>query len=152
MPAKPSSGCEIESPTGCTKQLINVAASGVPAAELMRPAGTKPRRWASRNFASQAARCSGASAAARARATRWRTWSSVVSWPLAYFSASTSVLMACGGKVARLRPVACGAGVAEGAALRARVGVVWLIGRAFLGRCRMPPARGSPDLDAQPVR
>jgi hypothetical protein len=63
----------IESPTGCTKQLISVAVSWVPAAELMRPAGTKPRSCASRNFASQWARLSSASMAARARATRLRT-------------------------------------------------------------------------------
>jgi hypothetical protein len=34
----------IESPTGCTKQLISVAASSVPAADWMRPAGMKPMR------------------------------------------------------------------------------------------------------------
>ena len=73
MPGLPSSGSAIESPTGCTKQLISVAESSVPAAELMRPAGMKPRSCASRKRASQCARCAGGSAAASARATRART-------------------------------------------------------------------------------
>ena len=52
----------IESPTGCTKQLISVAVSVVPAAELMRPAGMKPRSCASWNFVSHCARLSSGSA------------------------------------------------------------------------------------------
>jgi len=35
------------SPTGCTKQLISVAAMPVPAAELTRPPGMKPSTMAS---------------------------------------------------------------------------------------------------------
>ena len=56
MPGLPSTTSVIESPTGCTKQLISVAVSEVPAAELMRPAGMKPRSCASANFASHCAR------------------------------------------------------------------------------------------------
>ena len=41
MPGWPSSICEIESPTGCTKQLMRVAESPVPAADWIRPAGTE---------------------------------------------------------------------------------------------------------------
>jgi hypothetical protein len=51
----------MESPTGCTKQLISVACRSVPAAELMRPAGTKPFSCASRKRASQKARLSSVS-------------------------------------------------------------------------------------------
>ena len=100
MPGCPSSTCASESPTGCTKQLINVAESEVPAADMMRPAGTKPRRCASRNFKAQALRCSGASASAKACATRTRNSSGNDSPPLAYFSNKTSALIACGGKAA----------------------------------------------------
>jgi hypothetical protein len=53
MPGRPSTISEIESPTGCTKQLISVAQRSVPAAELMRPAGTKPFSCASRKRVSQ---------------------------------------------------------------------------------------------------
>ena len=73
MPGLPSTISVIESPTGCTKQLISVAVSEVPAAELMRPAGMKPRSCASRKRASQCARFSSGSTAASARATRART-------------------------------------------------------------------------------
>jgi hypothetical protein len=52
----PSVTSVTESPTGWTKQLMSVAARSVPAAELIRPAGTKPCCCASRNFASQCAR------------------------------------------------------------------------------------------------
>jgi hypothetical protein len=102
MPGKPSSGIEIESPTGCTKQLISVAARPVPAAELMRPAGTKPRCCASRNLASHSARRASGSTAASARATRRRTSSTVRSSPFAYFSASTSALIGCAGSGVRV--------------------------------------------------
>ncbi len=47
MPGLPSTTSEIESPTGCTKQLMSVACMGMPAAELMRPAGIKPASIAS---------------------------------------------------------------------------------------------------------
>ena len=77
MPGLPSTTSVIESPTGCTKQLISVAVSDVPAAELMRPAGMKPRSCASRKRASQWARSASASAAASARATRARTSATV---------------------------------------------------------------------------
>jgi hypothetical protein len=100
MPGRWSSISVIESPTGCTKQLISVAVSWVPAAELMRPAGTKPRSCASRNFASQCARRSSASAWASAFATRRRTSPTVVSPPLAYFSISTSPEISCSGRQA----------------------------------------------------
>ena len=42
MPGLPSTVSETESPTGCTKQLMSVAWSCVPAAELTRPPGMKP--------------------------------------------------------------------------------------------------------------
>src|SRR6266496_2378162 len=35
MPGRPSPTSEIESPTGCTKQLISVACIGIPAADLL---------------------------------------------------------------------------------------------------------------------
>jgi hypothetical protein len=89
-----------ESPTGCTKQLISVAASVVPAALLMRPAGTKPFSCASRNLASQWARLSSDSMAASARATRRRTSATVCSSPLAYFSTRTSPEISCIGRLA----------------------------------------------------
>ncbi len=44
MPGRSSTASVMESPTGCTKQLMSVAASDVPAAELMRPAGTNSGR------------------------------------------------------------------------------------------------------------
>jgi hypothetical protein len=47
---------DTESPTGCTKQLISVAWMPVPAAELMRPAGTKPFSSAQRKRAAQVSR------------------------------------------------------------------------------------------------
>ena len=100
MPGLPSTNSVIESPTGCTKQLMSVAVSDVPAAELMRPAGMKPRSCASRNFASQWARFPSGSAAARARATRARTSAAEASPSLAYFSNSTSREMDCWGSVA----------------------------------------------------
>ena len=97
MPGRPSTTSVIESPTGCTKQLISVAVSVVPAAELMRPAGMKPRSCASWNFASHCARRSSGSAVASARATRRRTSSTVRSCPLAYFSTRTSPEISCSG-------------------------------------------------------
>ena len=105
MPGWPSSSCAMESPTGCTKQLISVAARSVPAAEWMRPAGTNPDASACANRASQAARSAGASAAASARATRARTSATLRSSPLAYFSSSTSELMGCEASVATVRAV-----------------------------------------------
>ena len=56
MPGRPSTTSEIESPTGCTKQLISVACRFTPAAELMRPAGMKPSSCACRKRRSQWAR------------------------------------------------------------------------------------------------
>src|SRR4249920_954546 len=97
MPGLPSTTSVIESPTGCTKQLMSVAVSVVPAAELILPAGMKPCSCASRNFASHCARLSSASAIASARATRRRTSSTVRSEPLAYFSRSTSPEISCSG-------------------------------------------------------
>ena len=52
MPGLPSTVSDTESPTGCTKQLINVAANWVPAAELIRPPGMKPFSSASKNTGS----------------------------------------------------------------------------------------------------
>src|SRR6266853_1741884 len=66
MPGRPSTISEIESPTGCTKQLMSVACIGIPAAELMRPAGMKPASIASWKRRSQWACLSGTSATARA--------------------------------------------------------------------------------------
>jgi len=113
MPGWPSSSSAIASPTGWTKQLIRVADKDVPAAEAIRPAGTKPRRCASRNFASQWARCSGDSAAASARATRARTSSRLRSPFLAYFSSSTSALISCGGRFSAEACTGSGDGVGE---------------------------------------
>jgi hypothetical protein len=99
MPGLPSTTSVMESPTGCTKQLMRVAVSEVPAAELMRPAGMKPRSCASRNLASHCRRDASGSAAASARATRARTSATEASPSLAYFSSSTSREMACAGRV-----------------------------------------------------
>src|SRR6185295_3769355 len=95
MPGLPSTSSEIESPTGCTKQLMSVACRAMPAAELMRPAGMKPSSCACRKRRSQAARRSSGSTWARARATRRRTCSTVASLPLAYFSISVSRQISC---------------------------------------------------------
>src|SRR5271170_7320090 len=102
-----SPSLEMLSPTGCTKQLIKVALSSVPAAELMRPPRMSPFCCARKNASSQRACRSGASTAANARATRRRTSSAVRSSPLAYFSSRTSAAMACGGSSA----VAGGSGI-----------------------------------------
>ena len=93
---------ETLSPTGCTKQLISVARMSVPPAELMRPAGMKPRASAARNRACQRARSAGVSTAAIAVLTRWWMSSAEDSVPLAYFSSSTSVEMACGASAASI--------------------------------------------------
>jgi hypothetical protein len=53
MPGLPSTISEMESPTGCTKQLISVAWIWIPAAELMRPAGMNPSLSAPRKRFSQ---------------------------------------------------------------------------------------------------
>src|SRR5260221_2372690 len=95
MPGLPSTSSEIESPTGCTKQLIRVACRATPAAELMRPAGMKPSSCACRKRRSQVARRSSGSAWARARATRRRTASTLASSPLAYFSSRVSRQIDC---------------------------------------------------------
>ena len=145
MPGKPSSTWAMESPTGCTKQLISVAVSSVPAAELMRPAGTKPRCCTCRKRASHCARCAGASTEASARATRSRTASMEVSSPLAYFSSSTSWLIGCSGKAER---VATAAAPADFLVRVIAVGVwsdSWGVpGRvgAIEGSVRNDPARG----------
>ncbi|OIQ83681.1 hypothetical protein GALL_345030 [mine drainage metagenome] len=94
MPGLPSTSSDTESPTGCTKQLISVAWMSVPAADMMRPAGTKPASMADRNSASW--RAGSASCAASARVTRAWIWAALRSSPLAYFSARTSRLMDCG--------------------------------------------------------
>ncbi len=101
MPGLPSRASETESPTGWTKQLISVAWIPVPAAELIRPAGTKPFSSAQRKRAPHISRRSAGSASASARATRARTSAMVLSSPLAYFSSSTSVEMSCGASAPR---------------------------------------------------
>src|SRR6218665_2629004 len=96
MPGKPSSSWPcMQSPTGCTKQLINVAWMSVPAALMMRPAPIAPACRLARNRASYRLRSSGASTDAKARATRWESICAVVSPGLRYFSHSTSWLMGC---------------------------------------------------------
>src|SRR6218665_3840860 len=61
MPGKPSSSWPcMQSPTGCTKQLINVAWMSVPAALMMRPAPIAPACRLARNRASYRLRSSGA--------------------------------------------------------------------------------------------
>src|SRR6185295_504959 len=95
MPGLPSTTSEIESPTGCTKQLMSVACRLTPAAELMRPAGMKPSSWACRKRRSHCARRSSGSTWARARATRVRTCSTLASLPLAYFSIRVSRQISC---------------------------------------------------------
>src|SRR6218665_2427504 len=96
MPGKPSSSWPcMQSPTGCTKQLINVAWMSVPAALMMRPAPIAPACRLARNRASYRLRSSGASTDAKARATRWESICAVVSPGLRYFSHSTSCLMGC---------------------------------------------------------
>src|SRR5262245_51734391 len=97
MPGRPSTTSEIESPTGCTKQLMSVACIWMPAAELMRPAGMKPASSVSANLRSHWARFSGVSTAARARATRARTSATVRSLPFAYFSSRASRQISCSG-------------------------------------------------------
>jgi hypothetical protein len=112
MPGWPSSICAIESPTGCTKQLISVAARSVPAADWMRPAGMKPCSSAHRKRPSHSARRGRLSACASARATRWCTCSAESSSPLAYFSFSTSALMGWAGSAAAAVEVwTCGWGM-----------------------------------------
>src|SRR6218665_2263926 len=64
MPGKPSSSWPcMQSPTGCTKQLINVAWMSVPAALMMRPAPIAPACRLARNRASHRLRRFGASTA-----------------------------------------------------------------------------------------
>src|SRR6185312_7540162 len=90
MPGLPSTTSEIESPTGCTKQLMSVACSCTPAAELMRPAGMNPASSALKKRFSHFARSPSASTCASARATRRRTSAMEVSPFFAYFSTSAS--------------------------------------------------------------
>src|SRR5438105_8844725 len=71
----------------------------VPHAELMRPAGMKPRSIAATKRASHCARRAGCSAAASPRATRRRTSATLASSPLAYFSRSTSTETSCASRV-----------------------------------------------------
>jgi hypothetical protein len=94
---------------------MRVAASDVPAAECTRPAGTKPFSSACRKRASHAARSPAGSASASARATRRRTSAALFSSPLAYFSSSTSSLIAWAGKG---RVVVIEALMAQGTAFR----------------------------------
>ncbi len=89
----------MESPTGCTKQLMSVAARGVPAADWMRPAGRKPCCSAHRKASRCWSRRSG-STSASALATRALTSSIDVSLSLQYFSRRTSRLIACGFRAA----------------------------------------------------
>ena len=89
----------MESPTGCTKQLMSVAARGVPAADWMRPAGRKPCCSAHRKASRCWSRHSG-STSASALATRALTSSIDVSLSLQYFSRRTSRLIACGFRAA----------------------------------------------------
>src|SRR6218665_2450571 len=71
MPGKPSSSWPcMQSPTGCTKQLINVAWMSVPAALMMRPAPIAPACRLARNRASYRLRRSGASPDAKGRGPR----------------------------------------------------------------------------------
>ena len=95
MPGLPSVRPLMASPTGCTKQLIRVAWSSVPAAELIRPPGIKPASMASKKRRSHIRRVFPYSLAAKARATRWRTSVTFFSFPLAYFSKRTSVEIPC---------------------------------------------------------
>jgi hypothetical protein len=92
----------MESPTGCTKQLISVAVSEVPAAELMRPAGMKPRSCGSRNSLPSGRACLGLGRGERPRDTRAQL-RAVVSPSLAYFSSRTSREIACSAGFARAR-------------------------------------------------
>ena len=138
MPGSPSSSCAMESPTGCTKQLISVAERSVPAADWMRPAGRKPPCNAPRNRASQCARFSGFSARARARATRRLTSATVRSSSLAYFSSSTSSLMDCGGK--GLAAAVSGLGALR--VLDMVVSVSWFVVRCMSRRMRSSIGRG----------
>src|SRR6266496_875999 len=78
------------SPTGCTKQLISVACSEVPAALMMRPAPIAPAFRLAWNCASHFSRSASASTEARARATRANRSSASVSPGLRYFSCRTS--------------------------------------------------------------
>jgi hypothetical protein len=93
MPGLLSTISEIESPTGCTKQLISVACIWMPAADMMRPAGMKPASIACMKRFSHTARLSSGSTAASAWAIRARTSPMLVSVPFAYFSSSTSRLI-----------------------------------------------------------
>ena len=106
MPGRPSSTWAIESPTGCTKQLISVADRAVPAADWMRPAGMKPCSSASRKRGFPKGVLVGGFGLAKARALHTVHVPDGGSSPLAYFSASTSSLMAWGGNA---RTVALGA-------------------------------------------
>jgi hypothetical protein len=98
MPGLPSTSSTIESPTGCTKQLISVAASGgagggVDAASRDEAVFLRPQEtWLP--------------SGARSSLLRWRrvrlgdarrTSCTLVSEPLAYFSMSTSVEISCSG-------------------------------------------------------
>src|SRR5690606_24912390 len=109
MPGVPFSSCpHTASPIGCTKQLISVARMSVPAAELIRPAGTKPFSMAQRNSASQCFCRSAGSTEASARATRTRMSCAVDSSPLAYFSRRTSTVTSCSGKAASRSSISIG--------------------------------------------
>ena len=96
IPGLSSTFSVMESPTGCTKQLISVLCRSVPAALLTRPAGMKPCCMAHKNSCEYFLRSLGSSTWARAVATRVRTWVTEDSSPLAYFSSSTSVEITCG--------------------------------------------------------
>ncbi len=93
----------MQSPTGCTKQLMSVAWMSVPAALMMRPAPMAPACRLARNRASYFSRRAGASTEARARATRLYRSSTLLSPGLRYFSRSTSRLMGCRGEMEGVR-------------------------------------------------
>ena len=105
MPGKPSSSTPwMQSPTGCTKQLMRVAWMSVPAALMMRPAPMAPACRLARNRVSYFSRSSGFSTLARACATRRNRSSAPVSPALRYFSVSTSRLMGCVAVTSCARP------------------------------------------------
>src|SRR5690606_529730 len=116
MPGLPASDSVIESPTGCTKQLMSVLCRSVPAALFTRPAGTKPCSIAHRNSSAYFLRCLGSSTCASAVATRLRTSRIVFSPFLAYFSTRTSVEMSWGS--------------ARAMAALSRCCMLWILGEA----------------------
>ena len=96
MPGLPSTTSEIESPTGCTKQLISVACRLTPAAELMRPAGMKPSSCASQEAPLPVgALVLGLDLGEGARHAAAHLGDAALRSPLAYFSSSVSRQISC---------------------------------------------------------